>query len=81
VLIAHYYIRPPRLDEAYIEELYNPAGTFRGVSVAGVVAWAAGVATYFAASGIGGTLPALAVAILTYRVLHRSASRSIHSAA
>jgi len=69
VLVAHYYIRPPRLDEAFIAELYEPAGRFRGVSIAGVVAWAAGAAVYFAAGSIGGTLPALAVSVLVYRAL------------
>jgi NCS1 family nucleobase:cation symporter-1 len=81
VLVAHYYVRPPPLDEAYIAELYNATGLFRGVSGAGVIAWAAGAATYFAAGAIGGTLPALVVAILVYRVLHHRASRSIDSAA
>jgi purine-cytosine permease-like protein len=72
VLVAHYYIRPPRLDEAYIAELYNPAGVFRGVSIAGVIAWAAGAAAFFAAGSIGGTLPALAVSILVYCALRRT---------
>ena len=69
VLVAHYYIRPPRVDEAFIAELYDPAGSFRGVSIAGVTAWAAGAAAFFAAGSIGGTLPALAVSILVYRAL------------
>ena len=69
VLIAHYYIRPPQLDEAFIAELYAPAGSFRGVSFAGLAAWGAGAAAFFAAGSIGGTLPALAVSILVYRAL------------
>ncbi len=69
VLVAHYYIRRPQLDEAFIAELYNPAGRFRGVSRAGVIAWAAGAAAYFAAGSIGGTLPALAVSVIVYRAL------------
>jgi NCS1 family nucleobase:cation symporter-1 len=69
VLVAHYYIRRPRLDEAFIAELYNPAGSFRGVSIAGMTAWAAGAAAFFAAGSIGGTLPALAVSVLVYRAL------------
>jgi len=39
------------------------------VSIAGVTAWAAGAAAFFAAGSIGGTLPALAVSILVYRAL------------
>ena len=69
ILVAHYYIRPPRLDAAFITELYDPAGRFRGVSIAGMIAWAAGAAVYFAAGSIGGTLPALAVSVLVYRAL------------
>ena len=69
VLVAHYYIRRPHVDEAFIAELYNPAGAFRGVSFAGVVAWAAGATAFFAAGSIGGTLPALAVSVLVYRAL------------
>ena len=69
ILVAHYYIRRPRLDEAFIAELYNAAGSFRGVSIAGVVAWASGAAAFFAAGSIGGTLPALTVSVLVYRAL------------
>ena len=75
ILVAHYYIRPPRVDEAFIEELYNLAGAFRGVSIAGVVAWAAGAAAFFAAGSIGGTLPALAVSVLVYRALRYTRRR------
>ena len=74
VLIAHYYIRPPRLDERFIAELYDASGSFRGVSIAGVVAWAAGAAAYFAAGSRGGTLPALAVSVLVYQALRRRGS-------
>jgi NCS1 family nucleobase:cation symporter-1 len=69
VLIAHYYLQRPHLDEAFIAEMYNPSGSFRGVSVAGVAAWAAGATAFFAAGSIGGTLPALAVSVLVYRAL------------
>jgi NCS1 family nucleobase:cation symporter-1 len=69
VLIAHYYVRPPVLDESFIASLYDPAGVFRGVSAAGVTAWAAGAAAFFASGSIGGTLPALAVSVIVYRGL------------
>ena len=69
VLVAHYYIHRPRVDEAFIAELYDPVGSFRGVSIAGMVAWAAGAAAFFASGSIGGTLPALAVSVLVYRAL------------
>jgi purine-cytosine permease-like protein len=73
ILVAHYYVHPPRVNEAFIAELYDPAGPFRGVSIAGMVAWAAGAAAYFASGSIGGTLPALAVSVLVYRALLRKA--------
>jgi purine-cytosine permease-like protein len=67
VLVAHYYgPRRPLLDEALITELYNRAGAFRGVNVAGVGAWAAGAVAFFLAGPIGGTLPALVVSIVVY---------------
>jgi NCS1 family nucleobase:cation symporter-1 len=69
VLIAHYYVRAPVLDEAFIASLYDPAGSFRGVSAAGVTAWAAGAAAFFASGSVGGTLPALAVSVIVYRAL------------
>ena len=75
VLVAHYYIRPPRLDAALIAEIYDPAGSFRGASLAGVVAWGAGAVAYFAAGSIGGTLPALAVSVLVYRALRYTRRR------
>jgi NCS1 family nucleobase:cation symporter-1 len=75
VLVAHYYIRRPPADEAFIAELYNPAGMFRGVSIAGVVAWAAGAAAFFVSGSIGGTLPALAVSVLVYQALRYTRRR------
>lgn len=69
ILIAHYYIRPPLIDSAFVAELYNPAGAFRGVSIAGIVAWSTGAAAFFGAGSRGGALPALAVSILVYRAL------------
>jgi purine-cytosine permease-like protein len=69
VLIAHYYIRPQQLDAAFIAELYDPAGAFRGVSVAGLAAWAAGAIAFYASGSIGGTLPALAVSVVVYQAL------------
>jgi NCS1 family nucleobase:cation symporter-1 len=72
VLVAHYYgRRRPHVDEALIAELYDKAGAFRGVNVAGVGAWAAGAVAFFAAGSIGGTLPALIVSIVVYTGLRR----------
>ncbi len=71
VLVAHYYVRRVRVDEAFIAELYEEAGTFRGVSIAGVGAWAAGAVAYFAGRSIGGTIPALAASVVVYLALLR----------
>jgi len=77
VLLAHYYLpgtsegTPPDLTAA----LYDERGPFRGVNRAGVLAWAAGIATYFAAGSIGGTVPALVVSIAVYVGLRRVIGR------
>jgi NCS1 family nucleobase:cation symporter-1 len=71
VLVAHYYIRRVRIDEAFIAELYNKAGAFRGVSIAGMGAWAAGAVAYFAAGSVGGTIPALVTSVFVYLALQR----------
>jgi NCS1 family nucleobase:cation symporter-1 len=71
VLVAHYYIKRPVVDDAFVAALYDPAGSFRGTSVAGVAAWSAGALAFFAAGSRGGTLPALGVSILVYTMLMR----------
>ncbi len=75
VLIAHYYLPRLRADEAFIDALYDEAGAFRGVSAAGVLAWAAGAVAYVAAGSIGGTLPALVVSVAVYLTLRYTRSR------
>ena len=71
ILLAHYFLlgRTPRVDDLYAST--GPYGRWGGFSPAGVIAWVGGSVTYFAAAGIGSTLPALAVAIVTYVVLAR----------
>jgi NCS1 family nucleobase:cation symporter-1 len=57
-----------------IEDLYDPHGPYArhgGFDVAGLSAWLAGGAAYYAASGIGGTLPALLLAVGLYWMLRR----------
>jgi len=71
LLIAHYYIRPARLDETLVAELYDRRGPFRGASVAGISAWIAGAVAFFAAgrwTTVGGTLPALATSVVVYTI-------------
>src|SRR5258705_6850754 len=74
VLLAHYYLRPARSDEALIAEMYDGAGPFRGVSIPGVAAWTAGAIVFFVAnywSGIGGTIPALVSSVVVYLFIAR----------
>jgi NCS1 family nucleobase:cation symporter-1 len=54
-----------------VADLYDPAGPLAGFSTPGLAAWAAGAVAYFAAGAIGGTLPALVVAMGLYRILSR----------
>jgi len=71
VLVAHYYVPRMSVDEGFIAELYERDGRFRGVSVAGMLAWAAGAVAFFASAALGGTLPALGVSVVAYVGLRR----------
>lgn len=66
VLLAHYFVLREPVDVASLYEAKGPAAACGGFSVAGLTAWAAGAAAYFAASPSGGTLPGLAVAMAVY---------------
>jgi cytosine permease len=71
VLVAHF-----RLGRApvHVPDLYDPAGPYGGVLVPGVVAWALGALAYYLAAPWGGTLPALATAVISYLLLKRGLS-------
>jgi NCS1 family nucleobase:cation symporter-1 len=80
VLLAHYYLpappgSPEGMNQNQTKALYDERGPFRGVNAAGVLAWTAGIATYFAAGSIGGTVPALVVSIAAYIGLRRVIGR------
>ena len=82
LLVAHYYIRPARIDDATLEELYDPRGRFRGMSPAGLAAWTAGAVVYFAAdrwTAIGGTVPALATSIFVYALARGTGHGRLHN--
>ncbi len=75
VLFADYFVlRHRRYDVA---ALYDPdaGGHVRGINPIALLAWAAGVAAYFAvingAPWLGGTLPSLAASLAAYLVLRR----------
>jgi purine-cytosine permease-like protein len=58
-------------DPVDVEALYHSPPRVEGPALA---AWGLGAAAYFAASSLGGTLPALAVSAISYRLLARGAS-------
>jgi cytosine/uracil/thiamine/allantoin permease len=65
VLIAHFVIRRPVTD---IAALYDLRGARSGVRWAGVAAWAAGIAVYYAVPA-GSTMPSLVASIAAYLLL------------
>jgi NCS1 family nucleobase:cation symporter-1 len=71
LLIAHYYIRPARIDNRLIDEMYEAQGPFRGVSSRGITAWAIGAIVYYVASrtDIGGTAPSLVTSMVVYALI------------
>jgi nucleobase:cation symporter-1, NCS1 family len=77
LLVAHYCIRPARIDERLIDEMYQAQGPFRGVSAAGIGAWAVGAIVYFVAgrTEIGGTAPALMSSVIVYTIVARGSAR------
>lgn len=71
ILLARFYLIRA---EVRVEALYDWSGEFgrnHGLDLAGLVAWAAGAITYYLAGSLGGTLPALVVAVVAYLVLKR----------
>jgi len=68
VLVAHFLLGRPA---PHVPDLYDARGPYRGVLWPGVGAWAAGSAAYYLAQSWGGTLPALVVSVVMYRVLTR----------
>jgi len=69
VLLAHFRLGAAR---TLVSDLYTPDGPYRGVNIAGVMAWAAGAAVYFVARPWGGTLPGLLTAVFVYRAASRA---------
>jgi hypothetical protein len=60
-----------------VAALYDTAGPYARwpAALPGLIAWAAGAVTYSAAGAVGGTLPSLVVAALTYLTLGVRRSR------
>jgi len=77
LLLAHFVVRR---GEDSVDALYaGPSGEAPAVgnwSTAGMSAWIAGAATFYAAQGIGGVAPSLGVSMLVYLVLAPRRPRS-----
>ena len=76
VLIARYFFDRRAVDP---DALYDPAGEHArngGFSIPGTIGWLAGAATYYFIGAIGGTLPALFVAMAVFVLVARLSARS-----
>jgi purine-cytosine permease-like protein len=76
VLLAHFFLigRPVAVSELYDEK--GPASRHGGFAIPGMCGWAAGAAAFFLAGSTGGTLPALAAAL----VVTWGLDRALHAA-
>src|SRR5262245_22572350 len=75
-----FFVRGADLNNQDLTSLYDSSGPFRGLNVAGMLAWGAGAVVFFAAGSIGGTLPALITSIAVYvggRRLQRQNPRAV----
>ena len=71
VLLSHFFVLRA---EVRVEDLYDPSGPHaagRGVVVPAAGAWFLGVAAYWVATPIGGTLPSLLVTVAVHGALMR----------
>jgi cytosine permease len=76
VLLAHFFLlrRPVAVADLYAKD--GPASRHGGFSIPGMCGWAAGAAAYVLAGSTGGTLPALAAALLVTWGLERARARA-----
>jgi len=75
VLLAHFFLlrRPVTVLDLYAED--GPMSRHGGFAIPGMCGWAAGATAYFLAGSAGGTLPALATALVVTWGLERTLSR------
>jgi NCS1 nucleoside transporter family len=71
ILIARFFLDRRPVDVAALYDARGVHARHFGFSPAGMLAWAAGAAVYYAIGASGGTIPALAVASLTYAAVSR----------
>jgi purine-cytosine permease-like protein len=74
ILVARFYLLRKPVE---VRSLYGESSAeCPRFDAAGIAAWAAGGATYYLASGIGGTIPSLVVAVGTYLAIASRARAS-----
>ena len=66
VLLAHFFMLRRPVDVPGLYARVARGRAFAGLSVAGMAAWLAGAAAYFAGSPVGATLPALVASVTVY---------------
>lgn len=66
LLFAHFFLLRVTVETDDLYRSDGPYGRTFGFSPAALLAWAAGTTTYFLATSIGGTLPAIIVTIAVY---------------
>jgi NCS1 family nucleobase:cation symporter-1 len=69
VLAARFFLVRERVAAAALYDRGH--GASHGFDLAGLAGWMAGGATYYAAAGIGGTLPSLLAAVIVYLAVRR----------
>ena len=71
VLAARFFLVREAVHVPLLYDRDGRQGTWGGFDVAGLAGWAAGCATYYLATGIGGTMPSLLVAVGVYLAVRR----------
>jgi purine-cytosine permease-like protein len=71
ILLAHFVLLGNLPDAEALYSNPGPCTRHRGLLPAGMVAWVAGAATYYATSRVGATLPTLAVTTAVYLAVSR----------
>jgi purine-cytosine permease-like protein len=72
ILLARFYLIRTAVRVGALYDRSGEFGRHRGLDLAGLAAWAAGGAAYYAAHGVGGTLPSLVVSMGAYLALKRA---------
>jgi purine-cytosine permease-like protein len=74
ILIARFFLVRRQVDVAALYDTKGEHSRHLGFSIPGLVAWGLGALAFYAIGASGGTLPALAIAMLAYAALERLGS-------